>query len=56
MIEALGVALLATIVFIAVWPFTWESANEQARVLYELGCRPRVVKKWYGWVVDGEYK
>ena len=36
--------------------FTWENANEQAKVLYELGGRPRVVKKWWGWVVDGEYK
>ena len=56
MIEALGIALLATIVFMAIWPFTWENANEQAKVLYELGGRPRVVKKWWGWVVDGEYK
>lgn len=55
MIEALGIALLATIVFMAIWPFTWENANEQAKVLHE-GGRPRVVKKWWGWVVDGEYK
>jgi len=56
MMEALSIALIVIIVFEVVWPFTWENANKQAKVLYELGGRPRVVKKWYGWVVEGEYK
>jgi len=56
MIEAFGIALLAMIVGMSVWPFTHENANDQARVLWEQGVRARVVKKWYGWTIDGEYK
>ena len=56
MIEAFGIALLAMIVGMAIWPFTHENANDQARVLWEQGVRARVVQRWYGWVIDGEYK
>ena len=56
MIEAFGIALLATIVGMAIYPFTHENANDQARVLWEQGVRARVVKKWWGWTIDGEYK
>lgn len=56
MIEAFGIALLAMIVGMAIYPFTHENANDQARVLWEQGVRARVVKKWWGWTIDGEYK
>jgi len=56
MLEAFGIALLVMLLGMAVWPFTHENANDQARVLWEQGVRARVVKKWYGWTIDGEYK
>ena len=45
MIEAFGIALLAMIIGMAIWPFTHENANDQSMVLWEQGVRARVVKK-----------